>query len=59
MTTFSNYISKQYPKLKLSLDSTLGDVTKELLNEAAKNYAEQLANEKINKYNQVINGQES
>jgi hypothetical protein len=58
MITFSNYISKHFPNLKINLENTLGNVTRELLNEAAKEYATQVANEKIEKYNSVMNDQE-
>lgn len=58
MTTFTSYISSNYPALKSSLENNLSKTSRELLKEAVRNFAETRANEKISKYNQVMNGQE-
>lgn len=55
---FINFLSNNYPSLKKDLENSLSPVSRELLKEATKKFADKTVNDKIAKYNSVMNGEE-
>jgi len=56
--SFINYVSNNFPSLDKDLTNSLSKVSRELLDEAASNYGNDLVKDKITKYQELMDNNE-